>query len=124
MDKVNGIGDLIKKINTNTSGGNGLFSPALVDIDMDDKIDFVYAGDLKGNLWKFDLRDTNPLNWKVFNNGSPLFKTKTGKPITAQLEVVRHPLKKGFLVLFGTGRYLEDSDKTISTIQSFYAIWD
>jgi len=34
-----------------------------VDIDWDGKVDYVYAGDLKGNMWKFDLTDPNPDNW-------------------------------------------------------------
>ncbi len=115
-------GDLIKKIDTNIGSDNGLFSPAIVDSNGDNKIDFVYAGDLKGNLWKFDLRDQNSSNWKVFNN-KPIFET-SGKPITSSPEVLRHPLKKGFLLLFGTGRNLNDSDENITQTQSFYAVWD
>src|SRR5690606_34183128 len=48
-------GELIRKISTNTSTNNGLSSPALVDTNGDKKISFVYAGDLQGNIWKFDL---------------------------------------------------------------------
>lgn len=110
---------------------NGLSTPALVDTDGDRIIDTVYAGDLYGNVWKFDLSNSNPSNWRVANrSGSrdrPLFSARNAsdqrQPITAPLEVGRHP-NGGFMVYFGTGRYVAEGDPTDLTVQSFYGIWD
>ena len=44
---------------------NGLSTPTFVDIDADRIVDYAYAGDLYGNMWKFDLRSADPANWKV-----------------------------------------------------------
>jgi type IV pilus assembly protein PilY1 len=108
--------------------GNGLSTPALVDAQGDDKLmDTVYAGDLNGNLWKFDLSDANPKNWKVAYSGAPLFRatdsTGNSQPITVQPQVTGHPLG-GKLVVFGTGRYLASSDVFDKSVQSFYGIRD
>ena len=51
------------------------------------------------------------------------------QPITIQPEVIRHPSisdadEPNVLVLFGTGQYLVDSDKTNTDTQSFYGVWD
>lgn len=62
---LNVDGTVIRKIHTQASGCNGLSTPALVDINWDNRVDYVYAGDLNGNMWKFDLTDSNPDNWDV-----------------------------------------------------------
>jgi type IV pilus assembly protein PilY1 len=144
-------GSLIAKIDTGvgfdddpTGLGrpNGLGTVAPVDHDGDNLVDYVYAGDLFGNIWKFDLSRRNPnnansnLKMEVAFNGNPLFTACRGtgtsctrQPImvapSAAPTVGRHP-KGGFLVYFGTGKYLETEDKSASStdIQSFYAIWD
>ena len=51
-------GELIKRIDTGVGNCNGLSSPIAIDIDANGTADYVYAGDLQGNLWKFDLYDT------------------------------------------------------------------
>jgi len=56
-------GTVIRKIHTQVTGCNGLSTPALVDIDWDGMVDYVYAGDLKGNLWKFDLTNSDSSKW-------------------------------------------------------------
>lgn len=106
------------------TGGNGLFSPAAVDSDGNGKIDHVYAGDLKGNLWVFKLDSTGYTARK-------LFTTASGQPITVKPTVVPHPTqattndnKPNMMVLFGTGRYLNQDDINNSDQQSFYAVWD
>ena len=70
---------------------NGLSAPRVVDINSDGRPDVVYAGDLKGNLWKFLIADSDPANWGVARwgtnaaattnhttNGVPLFTAKGG----------------------------------------------
>jgi type IV pilus assembly protein PilY1 len=125
-------GDLIKKIVANAGPDNGLSTPIAVDPNHDEKVDFVYAGDLKGNLWKFDLSRKEIANWKVaFMPGGvaqPLFQAKgpggTVQPITTRPDVMYHPQKHGFIVCFGTGKYLGDSDYSDTSVQSVYGIWD
>jgi type IV pilus assembly protein PilY1 len=107
---------------------NGLSAPFPVDLDGDFITDYVYAGDLHGNLWKFDLTSDNPDDWsatRVFTatdaNGDP-------QPITTQPQVGIHPYGKdyGVMVYFGTGKYIENGDaaKNTSLLNSFYGIWD
>ena len=108
----------------------GLTSIYPVDINGDFITDYIYAADLNGHIWKFDLNDANPENWK---NKVNLFFTATfaeagDQPISAPLVVTPHPLgkEKGVMVYFGTGKYLEPIDNTIthSSTQSFYGLWD
>lgn len=116
-----GVGDL--------DTPNGLASAAPVDVDGDFIIDYIYAGDIRGNVWKFDVTNTSAGNWsapvRLFTaesddevEGSKL------QPITSRLEAGLHP-EEGILIYFGTGKYIEPLDNTtdIST-QTFYGIWD
>jgi type IV pilus assembly protein PilY1 len=120
-------GALIKKIPTNTTTSNGLSTPKLYDSNNDKIIDFVYAGDLQGNMWKFDLSGTTSTGWGLGNGGNPLFIARNSsnlvQPITAQPTVGAHQ-NGGVLVYFGTGSYLTTTDVSDTTVQSFYAIWD
>lgn len=105
---------------------NGLATPAVVDLDGDYTADLIYAGDLKGNLWKFDVRDPDPMQWKTLG-AQKLFEATTSQPITTRPEVGIHPIDPdGLLVYFGTGKYLEQADNvtTGTPIQTFYAVWD
>ncbi len=128
VDAISGA--LVKKIDTNIGGDNGLSTPGLVDLDLDYKVDVVYAGDLKGNMWKFDLDDANTDNWSVDFSGNALF-TATGpasnvdpQPITTKPAVMKHPTRHGLMVLFGTGKFFGESDRTNTDVQSLYGIWD
>ena len=110
--------------------GNGLATPSVVDLNGDSNADFIYAGDLYGNMWRFDVRSTNAQNWSVSFNRNPLFKTVSpegeAQPITVRPEVARGPQGNGVIVLFGTGKYLEVSDRltTPQLTHSFYGIVD
>jgi type IV pilus assembly protein PilY1 len=112
---------------------NGLSTPAVVDLDGDDVVDFAYAGDLHGNMWKFDLRDKDPLKWDVLKNGGApvaLFVAQDAggdrQPITTRPQVGRGPRGAGQVVLFGTGRFLKNSDRDITYLdtQTFYGVHD
>jgi type IV pilus assembly protein PilY1 len=121
-------GNVVKKIYTLATGNNGLSTPTLVDEDKDFKVDYVYAGDLKGNLWKFDLKDPDPAKWDVaFKNGvgvpQPLFQAP-GQPVTTKPAVMKHCEKHGYLVVFGTGKFLGDSDRADESTQTVFGIWD
>jgi type IV pilus assembly protein PilY1 len=122
------------KIETNagsTTTPNGLASPAAVDVDGDYIVDYIYAGDLLGNMWKFDVTSSNTNNWTNAANRKVIFTAKDGtnnpQPITVRPEVGRHPAgQAGYMVYFGTGKYLEtaDASTTGATTQTFYGIWD
>ena len=122
-----------------TGNSNGLSMPAVVDTNGDFVADRVYAGDLRGNLWRVDLTDNNPNNWKsaygTASDPKPLFTATDGttattiaQPITVQPEVGAHPDgQSGYMVYFGTGRYLvntTDNAAAASPVQTFYGIWD
>jgi Tfp pilus tip-associated adhesin PilY1 len=120
-------GALIKRIDTQAGSCNGLSTAVAVDKNFDDKVDYIYAGDLAGHLWKFDLSRVDSADWDVaFKEGGvpkPLFKTPA-QPITAKPDVMRHCTKEGYMVLFGTGRYLDEDDLNDTSPQSIYGIWD
>ena len=119
--------DYIKLV-ADTGPDNGLSTPMPYDIDGDGVVDMIYAGDLKGNLWQFDVTHSNPANWKVGLTGTPLFVAMDSgsvrQPITTAPRVKKHP-NGGAMVLFGTGKYLENSDTSGPfNTQTFYGIWD
>ncbi|MGQ9832113.1 MAG: pilus assembly protein [Thermochromatium sp.] len=130
-------GTLMKKINTKVGGDNGLGTPGLFDSDDDGDIDFIYAGDLKGNLWKFDVRGGNPATWRVaFSNGAtpaPLFTARdpngNPQPITAQPTIGLNPISSDAnfgrrYVWFGTGSYFKSGDPADTQIQTWYGLID
>lgn len=107
---------------------NGLSAVTTVSSADNGVVDIVYAGDLRGNLWRFDLSGGTAGSWGVaYKNGSgvaqPLFTTASGQPITARPDVTRFP-KGGWMVAFGTGRYVDITDNTAGSAQSLYGIWD
>ncbi len=136
LTNINSNTPTVTKIDTGQGGCNGLATPALVDVDSDGHVDFAYAGDLKGNMWKFDLRADSVASWgSYFKDGDtpkPLVAVKnsdgTAQPITVAPEVMLDCVKtiygKGLMVIFGTGRYLTVDDLSDSTRQTFYGIWD
>ncbi|MFM7533064.1 MAG: pilus assembly protein [Rubrivivax sp.] len=107
-----------------TGQGNGLATPLPVDVDNDGLVDYAYAGDLLGRIWKFDLSSTDDEQWKVVqvdNVNTPLIDV--GRPITSAPAVAQHP-RGGLLVTFGTGRLLTDDDRSSSTTEYLYGVWD
>ena len=136
MDGPTGTGDTwientdYIKIAIDTPTNNGLSTPTVIDIDGDSVADRVYAGDLQGNLWAFDISNSAQSNWGVAHQLSssptPLFTAtdSAGKvqPITSAPKVLSYNSKR--FVLFGTGKYLEASDLTDSSVMSYYSILD
>jgi type IV pilus assembly protein PilY1 len=122
-------GSLIAKIvlSSTTGASNGLSTPAVIDKDGDLIADTIYAGDLQGNLWRVDISANNTGSW----GGAILFQARDAssniQPITERPEVGAQPTGQGgFMVYFGTGRYLASGDNTptSSPIHTFYGIWD
>lgn len=109
---------------------NGLSTPKL-RLAADSTIEAVYAGDIQGNLWKFNFITTGTVPTLVTTPSvafasQPLFSavnTSRKQPITTQPQVYPHP-NDGFMVLFGTGKIYEDSDPSSTSFESLYGIWD
>jgi type IV pilus assembly protein PilY1 len=133
---INGwsTGDFIK-IPTHSGSINrpsGLGSPGVVDIDGDFTADYIYAGDINGKLWKFDVSSASPSAWTVDFNGQALFEARSPsggvQPILERPGVVLHPTggDNGVIVTFGTGKFIENSDRESEgqATQSVYGIWD
>ena len=116
------------KIPVGNNNQNGLSQPFPVDIDGDFTVDYIYAGDLNGDLWKFNLTNTNSSQWNKAENISKLYSAGASQPIIQAPIVGAHPLgiSKGLMVYFGTGKYIESSDtvKNNQSTQTFYGIWD
>jgi type IV pilus assembly protein PilY1 len=123
------VREIVVDTNTNFVSGynNGLSSPAAVDVNADGFADYVYSGDLKGNLWKFDLTNDDNTKWDVSYKKSgtayALFTGLSGRAITTAPDIV---LRSGCqLVFFGTGRYYDETvDKTTTSRQSIYGLYD
>ena len=109
------------------AGRNGLMNIAAVALDNNDRMaDTVYAGDLQGNLWKFDLRSESPASWNVAYSGAPLFTAEYGsvrQPITGGIQTSRGP-GGGMSIFFGTGTFFAEGDGSNDAMQTFYGIWD
>jgi len=115
---------------------NGLSTPSLIDLDGNGTTDRIYAGDLQGNLWSFDVSDTDPSIWDiahkdVSNNSVPLFAAGNTQPITMKPLLIKVDWvtnqtnnAPNVMVYFGTGQYIATGDATNTDQQSFFGIWD
>jgi type IV pilus assembly protein PilY1 len=109
---------------------NGIAYVAPADLDGDHIIDYVYAGDIQGNVWRFDLTSATESSWAV--TAGPLFKSPTGQPITTTPVVAAGSASPGMeqqvMVLFGTGQQFPLTNATAATYatgtQSIYGVWD
>lgn len=115
-------GQLIKAMKAGSDGSaaspNGLSTPVAIDTDAtpDGGVDRVYAGDLNGKLWKFDI--------VTGTVGVELFNTIGNQAITATPGVAKGPEGVGYMVTFGTGKMLVDADTTDTSVHYAYGIWD
>ncbi|ENZ6864268.1 PilC family type IV pilus tip adhesin, partial [Neisseria gonorrhoeae] len=114
-DLENTLGTPIAKIDV-PGGKGGLSSPTLVDKDLDGTVDIAYAGDRGGNMYRFDLSDSNPDKWSV----RTIFQGT--KPITSAPAVSRLADKR--VVIFGTGSDLSEEDVVGKDQQYIYGIFD
>lgn len=120
--------------------GNGLSAPRLVDINADGRVDVAYAGDLKGNMWKFDLTSGTAANWGVAVWGSasttpctssvckPLFTaTYSNKRQAITTPPTVRPNSRGaggMMVAFGTGANLTDDQRNSTDVHTVYSVLD
>lgn len=121
-------GSVIAQFDTGVGSDNGLSAPRGADTDGDGDVDYVYAGDLKGNLWKFDIHDSNSSNWKVAFGGDPFFTAKDAdgkpQPITAGLAIARDPATGKIWVFAGTGSFMTSADVSNDDVQTMYGLID
>jgi type IV pilus assembly protein PilY1 len=92
---------------TNASAPNGLSQPNFV-LNSNREVIAIYAGDRRGNMWKFDVSSDIRSNWNVAFGGQPLFSTPTNQPITVMPEISFQAA--GTMILFGTGKYFHTED--------------
>ena len=118
---------------------NGLASPTLVDTDDDKMVDRIYAGDLLGNMWVFNVSSTSSGSWGMAHNTAgvprPLFTAKSAagaaQPITSKPSVGKHASMPNtgtnlpnLMVYVGTGQYIVSGDTSSTATQTFYGVWD
>lgn len=128
----------VYELTTNQQTPNGISYVTGADLDADAVVDYLYAGDLFGNVWRFDVTSSNPLNWQASSYGAssaqPLFtalnENGLNQPITTAIQVL-NTLQYGLsriVIAFGTGKNLEAADQlpdnTSNGVQSIYGIWD
>lgn len=112
-----------------TTNKNGIDFVTAVDLDGDHVTDYLYAGDLTGKLWRFNMTSSLPTGWSA--DAAPLFTTPAGQPISTRVTANAVLQKTGaqrLIISFGTGR---QSPRTLTNAQTFasgsqaiYGIWD
>ncbi len=126
-------GSIIETFDVGSATGNGLSTPVAVDVNGDKIVDSIYAGDLKGKMWKFDVSNTNSNSWgsafSAMGNPAPIFTaldaSSNPQPITAKPQVGRHP-DGDVMIYFGTGKYFETGDNNVASPQlhTYYGLRD
>ncbi len=108
-------------------GSNGLSAPQLIDLNGNGTVDVAYAGDLKGNLWKFNLTSAADSDWSVSFGGQPFFVAKPSATLTQSITAapfwMPHPMG-GVMVAVATGQNLTNADQSSTTTESVYALRD
>ena len=105
----------------------GLATPVLGDYNADQVDDVAFAGDLQGNLWRFDLSSANPSQWKVtlaYQGMADSSGNQGLQPITTMPRLFPDPATGSFMVVFGTGKYLGAGDNGSNAVQGIYGIRD
>ena len=111
-----------------SSNCNGIAYVSSVDLDGDHVTDYLYAGDLRGNIWRFNLTSNTPSSWAV--STGPLFAAGSTHPITSSVlvGVVAGAPGNQVMVAFGTGQKTPLTNTSgasyASGQQYLYAFWD
>lgn len=137
-----GYGSVPDGTPANANNCNGMSTPTVADLDGNGTADRIYAGDLHGNLWAFDMCKhdgtactTSGWGNADATNGYPIMVAHTGtggsavrQPITSQPAIAFDPAGDpdavDLIIVFGTGQYLTDGDKSTTSTQSLYAVRD
>ncbi|MDT3718952.1 PilC/PilY family type IV pilus protein [Pseudomonas oryzihabitans] len=135
LDAANG--SVIKTFTLSTTGGLG--EPLAIDTNSDRVADRLYVGDTVGNIWRFDLRGTDPVNWDAPANLKnsqgilPLFTARAGNSTSNPVQPITAPLKAALnsdgntIVLFGTGSYYQIGDNEVPAtprMETYYGLID
>ena len=111
-----------------TTTRNGIAYVTPVDLDGDNVVDYLYAGDLQGNVWRFDVTSADPAQWRV--RAEPVFQTG-GLPITTQVAVAQVATlgeEERLMLNFGTGRILPQTLSSAAVPDSrshfLFGVWD
>jgi type IV pilus assembly protein PilY1 len=108
----------LEVIETNNDKNNGLAAPTVIMTDPGTSIaDYAFAGDLRGNVWQFDL--DKGTSEKVFEAVGP---AGDEQPITARMNATAHPNDGSIWLFFGTGRFLAEDDIDRREVQSLYGL--
>ncbi|WP_265645367.1 pilus assembly protein [Verminephrobacter aporrectodeae] len=125
-----------EKIVVDAGSNNGLSAPRWEDVDGNGTADVAYAGDMKGNIWKFNLADSSPAKWgSAFKMGSTAQPLYTATYVDTAGQVTPLPIstapqllfmgKGGLMVNFATGNAFETGDfPRTGVVQRVYGIWD
>ncbi|MFA7605487.1 MAG: PilC/PilY family type IV pilus protein [Rhodocyclaceae bacterium] len=109
----------VNVVDTGVGSDNGLSAPLVWDADKDGTFETVYAGDLKGNVWRFD---------NIFESSPPaphrLFTTEGNEPITAAPWAAVNQRDMRTWVFVGTGQYLNEDDRANTDTQTWYGLID
>jgi type IV pilus assembly protein PilY1 len=112
-----GVGD------TTTPSGLSKITAPVISPSTDSTIVAVYGGDLLGNLWRFDINNeigaagVDAQLFAVLKDGTGKRQPITTRPIVSLV-------KKRYIVLVGTGQFLDTSDALATDQQSFYGLVD
>lgn len=133
-------GQTVIKLSTNTgfdeapadlNRPNGMSTLAPVSND-GSTVDVIYGGDLYGNVWKFDLSDHDPANWRLaYKLFQACRRSVLSSPcsvgdiqsVTSRLAVSEDSQGRN-MVFFGTGKDFELADKSDTSVQTFYGVVD
>jgi type IV pilus assembly protein PilY1 len=116
-------GALVRKLYTGDTNNNGLSTPRTFDSDSDGDIDYVFAGDYQGNVWRFDLTSNNAALWTYSRLFTATDASGNRQPISGGITLGRDSALN-LWVFFGTGRYLTATDPNNNSVQTWYGIQD
>ena len=108
----NGKKIVVNSTNTNTGG---LATPNLLDVNMDGVVDYAFAGDYSGNMYRCDVRNYENVTCSMIFKGDPK-RPITSAPIAVQLGWE-------YVIIWGTGSDLFEEDLKDTNTQAIYGIY-